>query len=123
MKNVTISKTKLLQHLIDNREKHIQEYAEALATYRVVLVEEFQKVLDKAKAGEDVQHGIMLTKPVSYVKDYDEAICLLEWNEESEVVLDRAEFNKYVQDEWGWKQTFDAIGASYKSLSALANLN
>lgn len=119
MKNVTITKQKLLDHLVANRDKHVQDYAEAISIYRKVLVEKFESILEKAKAGEDVEHGILLTKPVSYVKDYDEAIALLEWNEETEVVLDRAEFNKYVQDEWGWKQTFDAIGASYKSLSGL----
>lgn len=123
MKSVTITKTKLLEHLVANRDKHIEDYAEAVSIYRKVLVEKFEKALDKAKAGEDVDHHVLLTKPVSYVKDYDEAISLLEWHNDSEVVLDRAEFQKYVQDEWGWKQQFDAIGASYKSLSALANLN
>lgn len=115
MKSVTVLKSILLSHLKSNREKHIVEFQEAMAAYRVKMQETIRHLSEKAHRNEDISHSIDVVRPISYVSSYDEAISMLEWGVDKEVTLDRNEFKQYVQDEWAWKGTFEAMASSYKA--------
>ena len=116
MKNVTISVPQLLEHLRVNREKHIADYAEAMDVYRDLLIDKLTSALNKACAKEDVSHHIEIDRPTNYVKSYDDAIAMLEWNVETQVTLDQSEFKQFVQDEWAWTRQFGATASMYKGM-------
>jgi hypothetical protein len=115
MDSVKIDVKQLLNHLIENRAKHVVDFDEAMSGYRKAMIDALTAKLKAAKKEEDVDHSIQVTRPISYLAHYDEAISMLEWTTQSEVELDRMQFKQYVRDEWAWKQQFIATSAMYKS--------
>lgn len=116
MNTVRIEVSKLLAHLMKNREAHKIEYAEAMDGYRDAVIKALSDKLKKARKEEDVDHSIKVVRPTDYTDSYDEAIAMLEWTTEKEVEIDRQQFKQYVQDEWVWKQAFAATSALYKGV-------
>jgi hypothetical protein len=114
MDSVKIDVKQLLGHLKENREKHIVDFEEAMIGYRKAMIDTLNAKLKAAKKEEDVDHSIRITRPISYLDSYDEAIAMLEWTTQSEVELDRSDFKQYVRDEWAWKQSFVATSSLYK---------
>lgn len=114
MKTVIVEKSKLLEHLRTNREAHITDFAEAIDGYHKTVIKKLEERLKAAQAGEDVSLRIEVSKPISQLSSYDEAISMLVWNTNDLIELDRAEFRQYVQDEWAWKNEFVTTASLYK---------
>ena len=113
MKTIKVNKSELLSHLRTNREVHIEEYNNALISYREALIKAFKESLKKATKHENVSHHVDLERPQNYLDSYDNAIEMLEWTTEDVIELDQMEFKQYVRDEWNWKQVFTAVARSY----------
>ena len=47
------------------------------------------------------------------VKDYDRAIGMLEMSIDNEVEITSLEFQHYIQDDWGWKNSFLLSNTKY----------
>lgn len=112
MKLITVDVKDLLTHLKANREKHIIEYHEAMIGWRQAVIDAFADGLKKAKKHEDFTF-INPPRPISYEESYDTVIEQLEWTLDTSVDLDQAEFKQYVQDDWGWKSSFNITSSLY----------
>ncbi len=112
-RTVRVSKTRLIEQLQSNRERHQREYQEALAGYRGQLVTVLSRKLERAKRKEDVSHAIDLERPVDHLSEYDRALAILEWEEQDAVDLPLEDFERWVLDAWSWREAFKALHESY----------
>lgn len=114
----------LLKAVKDNRVTHMNEWEEAHATWKtrqVEKMEEFHRELEIAIAGANeakelkwpVQSSFVLREPRNYKKQYDKTIRRLEMTVDTEMYLTLADFDRYVMDEWSWKNEFSATAAVY----------
>lgn len=123
--NVHVSMLKL--EVAHNREKHIQDYREALDGYNKKAVRWLKKCLaecegrikDGVKDGEAMAlphfNNSMPIPPVSHETDYDTALKKLEMCAPKEIDITDREFRQYAMDEWSWSETFKTSTAHYKS--------
>lgn len=118
MQKIKIERAKLLAEVKKNRTAHEKAYKESMIGYQHDSIEELKRMLADASAGKDFLDHTGLDKPVSYLKDYDRIIRQLELSSEKIIELNEQEFNQYVMDEWGWKQSFTHLNTMYsKSIS------
>ncbi len=119
LSNIKVSKSKLLEQVDINREKHLVDFEEADKAYKLAVVEFLQKALKSAKNGDfeslraDYQH--FPSKPTNHVEDYDTLIKKLEMSLDEEFTLSDDEFRQFVLDNWSWKRHFEAVSMAYKS--------
>ena len=116
MNNIKVDKAKLLETLKENRAKHLAEYTEAVDGYR----EQAEKALRKRAIeirDKKTLHTVIddLPIPRSYVTDYDRAISMVDWSEDSVIELDPSDFASFVLDEWGWRGQFVGTTSMYNS--------
>ena len=109
--------SKLLTALTANREQHIKDYDEAVINYKKILIEELEKMLGLAKEGQAVGHNIALRKPESHVKQYDQAITMLNMTSDTEIEIDGYVFAQLVMDEWDWQDSFTSNTKSFSTFS------
>lgn len=110
---VTVNKKNLLAKIRENREKHEAEYKEALAGYRVAVIEELTRKLAQAKENKDVQHHVESVRPTEHLKEYDRVITMLEMSVSEEIIITETQLSQYVLDEWNWQGAFKATNARY----------
>lgn len=113
MQKVTVDKNELLAKLRANKEKHVNDFNTSIVGYRKEVVEYLGKLIDDVNNSKDIKHHIDVDKPVSYEREYNRAIAMLEMSVDNKIELDGDTFNKYVLDEWEWKNTFETISAKY----------
>lgn len=126
MKEVKVSRAKLLVVLIENKRQHIADYLEAVEEYKVAALEAIAKGVAKLNAQietvkamtpKTVEHirwaSVTLSIPVSHESEYNRAIRMVEMSVDEEIVLSEKEFTKYVLDEWDWKSDFENTKMSY----------
>lgn len=139
---VTVDRVKLISILKENRQKHSDEYEEAMAGYKNVLLSKIDESFAEAKKSledryektkakvsnftdEDISKqndyftlideiSVEMKVPRSFVKEYDAAIDMAVWDVRDTLDLTYAEFTCYVRDMWDWKGSFEAISAIYK---------
>jgi hypothetical protein len=118
MNSVKMNRYELLTIVKQNATKHVADYDEAVADYKV-------GVLKVAKANLKIANTSDLEKftfhkmppaPVNYADNYNRAIRMLELSVEEIIEVEEHIFNQLVLDEWGWKQQFVAQSSLYKSL-------
>jgi hypothetical protein len=118
MNSVKMNRYELLTIVKQNATKHVADYDEAVADYKV-------GVLKVAKANLKIANTSDLEKftfqkmppaPMNYADNYNRAIRMLELSVEEIIEVEEHIFNQLVLDEWGWKQQFVAQSSLYKSL-------
>ena len=114
MNLIKVNKAELLEKIKDNFMKHEEEYAEAMVGFQIDSISELKKLLKDAKAGVIVPSNVYFDIPMSYDKDYETIIEMLEMSIDGEVYLTRSEFKQYIRDEWQWKADFLLSNAKYK---------
>lgn len=115
MQKISVAKDELLSKLENNREKHRGIFETAIEKYREEAIKAFQNNIDTIKKGGPVREYLNLPVPEDHTDDYDTAIQMCEWHVGDTVGLTDREFKQYVQDQWGWNQSFMATTASYTS--------
>ena len=121
MKTVNIEREKLLETVKTNLEQHIKQYNEAVEDYKTGIVILFQENLAKAQTGDLERIKTIENKPqtpVSYENQYTRVIRMLEMSSDDYIELSDHEFEHYVLDNWDWKQSFNLVNSSYKTLLA-----
>lgn len=113
MDTVKVNKTDLLAKLREQRTAHKAEYDEAMVNYRVKAVEELRARLAKIEAGEKVDLAFTLLKPLEYLDSFDEAIAMLEWEQDDTIELDQQDFKRFVLNKWEWQRQFMAATSAY----------
>ena len=119
MRSVKLNKKDLLKIVIENRTKHISDYKESVNDYKAAAIKLATEHLELAKTGElskIARIKAMPAAPVSYEKEYDRAIRMLELSVEKEIEVEEDVFNQLVLDEWHWKNQFIASASLYKTL-------
>lgn len=113
MNTVTVKVDRLKKTLKKNRKDHRETYEKALERYRELAVREFEKNIRQVKKGKPVRRALALPLPEDHTKDYDRTLEMLEWEVGDEVELTEYEFQQYIQDDWGWKQSFTSNTTGY----------
>lgn len=107
----------LLAKIKENRNKHAEEYAEAVKEYRQKLREVLKaklKDIDASKSTSVPGGSVNVPEPRCYLAEYDQFIDMLEMTKDETTSLSITMFNQLVRDQWSWKQDFELTKASYK---------
>lgn len=118
MNAIKMNRLALLEIVKANKEKHVAEFVEAIADYKVAVLQLAQANLKLVKTGDLVHIEKVKTQPrgpVSYEKDYGRAIRMLELSVEEIIEVEEDVFNQLVLDEWSWKHSFMASNTLYKT--------
>lgn len=125
-RTVTVELGALVTKMKENRARHSELYLEAMEGYRDECVrvcksasKEAHEIAARGDGLLDLQALQALRPPVSYLKAYDEAITLFEWEcgeqevNTAEKVIDLTvtEFRSYVLDEWAWAEGWHVSNA------------
>lgn len=126
MENVEMDKETLRGILTTNRDKHLREYAEAVAGWAAKLAKQANDIAEflrtaPEQTGDGWVHAadkmraalVALSPPTNSVRYYDRALLMLEHEIRPTVVLTETEFSQYVQDEWHWSRDFRASYSHY----------
>ena len=113
---VTVKREELLERLRENREKHEQEFDQAISQWQ----NELQSSIESIKPNAEFEFPQSLEQlrddcPVSHVNDYDQAIDMFGMCVTEEIKLDSDAFNTFCRDEWGWKDSL-ATNRFYRSV-------
>lgn len=114
MKTVRVDKSRLKETLTQNRETHKREFGEAMAGYWDAFAGELTKMQAMVKEKNTaVEHSVRLARPVDHTNDYDEALAVLDWEKQDEILLSMNDFQCYVRDNWEWRDEFKGSHAAY----------
>lgn len=115
--SVRVSRVALIEALKANREKHAEEYKDALVEYKEQFLKALKLNLKNAKAGTDLEkcRYVNLTAPVDYSEEYDEAIAKFEFSVDENIILSDEEFNNFVRNKWRWSSAVAASNSVYAS--------
>lgn len=113
MYSITVDKPKLVKTLTKNRKKHLKLFEEAQKVYRAQMIEELDRALKDAKNGKKIRRSFTLPVPENHVEDFDTALQMLEWEKGEEIELSHSDFLQYVENKWGWQQSFHANTETY----------
>jgi len=114
MEQVTVSTLELLEIVKKNKEKHDIILKDAIEGFWAKGTKALEDHLKKVQAREKEEPVyVSVPFPVSYSKEYDQAIKALEMSVESRVVLSKTEFAQLVMNEWGWRSQFLASNSCY----------
>lgn len=113
MESVTVDKSELIKTIQDNLKEHVSIYDEAVVKYRSQLEKKISDMLDQVRSGDDVPHVIDLIKPVTYAKQYEQALRMLEMSVDEQITLEEETFKNLVMDDWRWKENFLHSNSSY----------
>lgn len=102
MHNVTVKKADLLARVTANRDEHRELFLKAQAGYRARVIEELDRMLALAQAGDKLQTVVALEAPEDHTDEYNRAIDMLTMETRDEIVVDAATFRQLVRNEWAW---------------------
>jgi hypothetical protein len=113
MREVTVSKSILLDKVKHNRKEHRDLFLKAQEGYRKAVIKELDQMLTDAKNNKPIRRGISLPEPIDHTQDYDRIIAMLEMSVEANITIDDNAFDQYVLDNWSWKQLAFSTNSSY----------
>jgi len=116
--NIQVEKCKLLETLRKNKDQHTKDYIEAMIEYRSEVVKALTENLKEAKECGEIRTSIRLVCPVNYVKEYEKAITIFEWELQELVDLTEEQFTMYVLDQWHWSRDFAQNTMCYSARTA-----
>lgn len=113
---ITVKKGKLIGFLKTNRQKHAEDYEEAVGAYFRKLKETlatFQAQAGANKFRKDNYH-LTLVRPEDRTEDYDRIIGMLEMAEGEDIEIDTEQYDCIVNDQWDWARRAYLSNATYK---------
>ena len=115
---ITVKKNELLTVLLKNKSQHYDECNIAKKGYKLILIKKLVSLLQRAKRGrihtnEVVMELHTLQEPESHIKDYDRVIKMIQMCTKDELIVTEQEFQKYVMDDWEWKERFTTTNSAY----------
>ena len=119
MNSVKIDRDQLKTIVLENKQKHIAEYTEAVNDYKTAVLKiakDNLKLAQTTDMDKFEQIKSVPTPPQSYENDYNRAIRMLELSVETVIELEDEIFNQLVLDEWNWKFNFSLSNTTYKNL-------
>ena len=113
MNKVTVKKTELLEKLKANLVLHKQEFDDTHRGYLKQAQEAYDAALTLLIEEDKVTQYFDLDAPTSHAEEYKRAIAMLEMDIDEEVELTEGEFDRYVLDNWRWKNDFKMSNTKY----------
>jgi hypothetical protein len=113
MDQVVVKKTELLAKVKANRYTHRDLFVKAQEGYRKEVIQELDRMLSDAKHGKPIRRAISLPEPIDRTKDYDRVIAMLEMSVSDEIELEEDDFDRYVLDNWDWKDLAISTNSQY----------
>ena len=113
--NLTLVKRDDVLHiLLKNRQRHITDYAETMLNRQIDILTALKKAVKDVSAGKEVTE-LSFPLPEDNTKVYDAAIRKLELEQRNELELDAQTFERWVMDEWHWKDNFVRTASVYNA--------
>lgn len=111
MRDVHITKTRLLAKLEANKADHDKAFHEASAAFYEKFNKELEAVTEHVAEKELNYQQAMgyLQKeqpPQGHCDEYEREIAMLQFDNRKEITLTQDEFTRFVLDEWYWKEEF-----------------
>lgn len=107
----------LITKLQTNRTKHEEEHVTAMQAWRKKVAEVADASVKMAEEGslKKLPEGWnkVMNIPVTFLKEYDNAIMMLEASTDKELALTQEQFNCLYLDQWGWKDEWLYTNQSY----------
>ena len=122
MEKVNVTKEDLIAKLKENRDIHEKDYNDAVGGYRMLAEKELKKKLKTVKAGEKFDLRFNLSEPQSFVKDYEDAIGMLEISTDLTISITMEEYLKSYKNEWEWSRSWKTSYAPYATLYNVAGV-
>lgn len=114
MQDITVKKDTLLGILRENRDKHLEVFGAAVKGYATTAIRTLQDELDTVTRGKKPKAVIIhLDPPTNHVSSYDRVIRMVELHEGDTIVLSETDVQRYIQDDWSWKQRWSGTARSY----------
>lgn len=110
---INVDKDQLTQTLVANREKHGAAYQKAKAGYIKVTTKQLEEYVERLANGELLVQRFINAPPEDHTDDYDDAISMMEWSLNDRIELTQSQFKQYVQDDWGWKESWITSNTAY----------
>ncbi len=118
MNAIKMNRLELLEIVRANKEKHIAEFIESVADYKVLVLKIASANVKIAKTADLEEFKALKgipAAPTSYEDSYRRAIRMLELSVEEIIEVEEDVFNQLVLDEWSWKRGFTAATMAYKA--------
>jgi hypothetical protein len=115
MDSIKVNKTDLIRTLEQNRKKHVEEYKLAVQNWRKKVRKAVAKELARLEKDKEPRLNFLhkLPKPISFEKEYDSALLLLEWEQDDKVDLTFTQVEQWVDNKWHWAGALRATTQSY----------
>lgn len=113
MHQVKVLRHWLLKVVTENQKKHKDAYAEAFEGYRKECIRVLEENLLSLRKGEHRAVLLLESAPEDHSKEYKRVIGMLTASVDEEVVLSQHEFAQYVEDDWGWKESWVMANSKY----------
>lgn len=121
MERINVKKETVLDILKKNLVQHQKDYDEAVLGWIEKTKSELKKILEKLDLPNAIEiriDSIHLPKPNSYVKEYEKAIKMIEYETREEIEISEVDFERYFLDEWNWKTSFLTNTTMYKNFKS-----
>ena len=100
------NREKLIQSLVENRERHENLHAELMEAYRRKVAAELRDAAAKVESGQQDAVYVHHAPPPQHSSDYEAVLGMLLATEEESITIDLEEFSTYIRDEWYWSAGF-----------------
>lgn len=111
--SVTVKKDRLRDRLNSYRLIHLKAFEKAIAGFRLAAAKILNERIVEIREARTTNLFVNLDVPESRVKDYDDALTMLDWWEGDDVELTQDQFRAYVLDEWDWSDHVMTINSRY----------
>lgn len=113
MQTIKVDKERLLETLKENRDNHHAKYLAACEGYRAKAIELAEQCIDALVEGDVIRVIVNLPLPEDHTEDYNTVIAMLDWDQGDTYELSQSDFEKYVNDDWGWKAVWTQTNSAY----------
>jgi len=121
MDHIKVKKQTVLDVLKKNLAQHQKDYDEAVIGWIEKAKIEVKAMLEKLETVDAIDTRIeiaKLPKPMSYVKEYEKTIKMIEYETREEIEISEADFERFFLDEWNWKSSFLSNTTMYKNFKS-----
>lgn len=118
-RTINVNRATLVAALKENLVIHQKDYAEAVEGYKIKLIEDLTCKLEEVKntSSDELKNlkTVPFTHPISFEKDFQEAIHFYSASEDELIEVNNEEFRAYFKNEWSWSDMFNNTAMLYKS--------
>lgn len=112
---VKVDKSRLIEIIRVNREKHQAQYRQAQEGFVTLCVQTLEREAQAYREGKREPLSISERPPEDHTREYDRAAKMLEMSVEETITLSAQDFDQFVMDDWQWKHQWLIGNSKYLS--------